>query len=108
MARVLLDNCVHSGFAKFISGHHVVHGAGLGWGEFKDGELLDAAADKFDVIVTLDKSLRYQQPTRIRRFVLIVLRPQSSRLRDLQPLARRVVLTIATAEPGDVREITAP
>ena len=108
MARILLDNCVHIGFAKLITGHSVSHVVGLGWQQFSDAELLDAAIGLFDVIVTLDKSLRFQQPKRIRQFVVIVLRARSSQLRDLQPLARRTLAAMATATIGDAVEISAP
>ena len=108
MARVLLDNCVHSGFAKFVPGHAVTHVVDIGWDQFDDGKLLDSAAGKYDVVVTLDRSLRYQQPKRISHFVLIVLRPRNSRLRDLQPPARRVISALKAAMIGDVVEITSP
>jgi hypothetical protein len=57
--RVLLDNCVPWRFAESIHDHEVAGVIDLGWAELTNGRLLDAMARQFDVLVTVDKGIRF-------------------------------------------------
>jgi len=60
--RVLLDNGVPRGVASVLEGHTVEEARDRGWDRLKNGDLLDAAeAEGFDVFVTTDRNIRYQQ-----------------------------------------------
>jgi hypothetical protein len=59
--RVLLDECVPRALRNDISGHEVRTVAEAGWAGVKNGELLRLAATAFDVLITVDRSLEYQQ-----------------------------------------------
>ena len=60
--RVLLDQPTPVPLRAFLKGHVVTTAAHQGWGRLKNGELLNAAeAAGFDVLVTTDKNMRYQQ-----------------------------------------------
>ena len=60
--RILLDACVPERLARFIPGHDVTTVREfLGTTDFDDGPLLDQVAGRFDVFVTVDKNLRFQQ-----------------------------------------------
>jgi hypothetical protein len=62
MKRVLLDHCVPRPFRGLLVKCIVATAAEMGWAALKNGELLDAAeADSFDILITADKNLRYQQ-----------------------------------------------
>lgn len=66
--RVLFDNGVPRGLASALSEHSVEEARSFGWDRLKNGDLLDAAeADGFDVFVTTDRNLRYQQNLTDRR-----------------------------------------
>ena len=59
---VLLDNNVPRGVARALTGHSVVEARERGWAEARNGELLRNAEESgFDVLVTADKNIRYQQ-----------------------------------------------
>jgi hypothetical protein len=60
--RVLFDHCTPYGIARFLVGHEVAPVRKLGWAEFNNGKLLnEAEAAGFDVMVTVDQNIRYQQ-----------------------------------------------
>jgi hypothetical protein len=59
--RVLFDEGTPVPLRTHLAGHDVVTGFEAGWAELSNGELLDAAEAQFDVLVTTDKQLRYQQ-----------------------------------------------
>ena len=108
MTRVLLDNCVPRRLAKTIHGHAVVHAQDIGWERLSDGDLLEAAAEQFDAIVTVDKNLRHQQVLIGRPFALIVLGGKDTKIKDLLPLVPALLAALQFIQPGDIREITAP
>ena len=108
MARILLDNCVPVRFAKFLTGHTVVHAQKMGWDKLLDGPLLSLAEHNFDLIVTVDKSMQFQQRITGRGFAVIVLRAKRNTVSKLEPLVPQLLVAIANVQPGEVREITAP
>lgn len=60
--RVLLDNNVIPRFARLLPDHQVSHAREMGWTELTNGKLIATAEQQgFDVIVTADKNLQYQQ-----------------------------------------------
>jgi hypothetical protein len=59
---ILFDNNIPRGLARALSAHTIVEARARGWHLFKNGDLLKAAEDAaFDVLVTSDKSIKYQQ-----------------------------------------------
>jgi predicted nuclease of predicted toxin-antitoxin system len=59
--KVLLDECVDWRFARDIPGHEVKTAREMGWTAIKNGELLSLASENFDVFVTVDRNLSFQQ-----------------------------------------------
>jgi hypothetical protein len=89
--RVLLDNNVNQRFAALVDGHEVVHARQLGWGELLNGKLISAAEEAgFDVMITADKQMQYQQNLTGRRIAIIVLNSVLLRWTDIEPLAPHV------------------
>jgi hypothetical protein len=105
--RVLLDNCVPWRLAGRCHGHEVESVIDLGWDTLKDGLLLDAMAGRFDVLVSVDKSIPFQQRLTNRPFAVIVLRAKTNRLADLLPLVPALLRALDEIKPGEVREVTA-
>ena len=103
--RVLLDGCVPRRLAKELAEHEVQTVPKMGWGNFDDGPLLDVMAGRFDVLITIDKSLPKQQRLNNRPFAVIVLRAKTNRLSDLLPLVPALRLAIEELRPGQVREL---
>lgn len=89
--RILLDNNVNQRFAALVDGLEVVHARQLGWGELLNGNLIAAAEDAgFDVMITADKQMQYQQNLTGRKVAIIVLNSVLLRWSDIEPLAQIV------------------
>ena len=71
-----------------------------------DGPLLDAMAERFDVLVTVDKSLPKQQRIEHRPLAVVVLRAKTNRLADLLPHVPKLRAVLENAQPGQVYEIS--
>ena len=97
--RVLFDQGTPVPLRTHLAGHDVVTAFDAGWAELSNGELLDAAEAEFDVLVTTDKQLRYQQNLTGRRIAIVVL-PHAS-WPKLEPSAAAVAAT----HPGSYTEL---
>ena len=62
--RILLDECVDRRVAEHITGHDVRTAMEMGWGGVKNGQLLANAQKDFDVLITVDQNLPFQQNLR--------------------------------------------
>jgi hypothetical protein len=102
--RVLFDNGVPRGVASVLEGHTVEEARDRGWDRLKNGDLLDAAeAEGFDVFVTTDRNIRYQQNLSNRTIAIVSLSKGS------WPLIKRqlsdIASAVAAAAPGSVTEV---
>ncbi len=71
---ILFDHVTPKGIARCLPGHTVITAKGRGWDTLNNGELLEAAERAgFDVVVTADKNMRYQQNLEGRKMALVVL-----------------------------------
>jgi hypothetical protein len=100
--RVFVDECVDWRLARNIVGHEVKTARQMGWSAIENGELLALAAREFDVFVTVDRNLSFQQHLPAFTIAVIVLRAISNRLADLQPLVPQLLTSIPAAERGAV------
>ncbi len=102
--KILIDECAPRALSRYLAGHghecRTVQEAG--WSGKENGDLLALAEAAFDVLVTLDTSLQYQQNLAGRRIAILVLLGRTNRLRDLSrhfPACAEVLVTI---KPGDI------
>lgn len=105
--RVLLDESLPRSLARLLSDHHVTTVAEAGWGGMKNGELLERATENFDVFVTIDANLPYQQALERFRIGVVLLRAPSNRLADLESLVPDILAQLDSIEPGELRRIGA-
>lgn len=98
--RVLLDECVDWRLARLIAGHDVKTARQMGWTTIKNGELLALASQAFDVFVTVDRNLSFQQNLGGTPIAVIVLAARTNRLADLIPRVPDLLAAIASAKPG--------
>lgn len=98
--KVLLDECVDWRLSRDIVGHDVKTARQMGWAAIKNGELLALASTEFDVFVTVDRSLFFQQDLASFSVSVIILRAKTNRLADLRPLVPRLLHAIRTVAPG--------
>jgi len=86
--RVLLDECVNQRLRNYLPGHECESAEYAGFADLKNGELLDAAESAhFDVLLTVDRGLEYEQNLAGRRIAIIIFRSKSIALQDLLPHA---------------------
>ena len=98
--RVLLDECVDWRLSRDVVGHEVKTARQMGWAAIENGELLALASEHFDVFVTVDRNLSFQQNLVSLSIAVVVLHAKSNRLADLRPLVPSLLAAIESAEPG--------
>jgi predicted nuclease of predicted toxin-antitoxin system len=105
--RVLFDQATPVPIRSFLEGHTVSTAAHEGWDRLQNGELLNAAeAAGFDVLLTTDKNMRYQQNLTGRKIAIIVLGRQQ--WPELRPHVHLVVAAVNAATPGAYVEVEIP
>lgn len=105
--RILLDNGTPRGVAAALSGHSVEEARSRGWDALKNGELLTAAeAAGFDVFLTTDRNIRYQQNLSGRKIAVVVL--GKTRWKLIKMRLAEVSAAVASASPGSVTEVEIP
>jgi hypothetical protein len=105
--KVLLDECIDWRLARGIVGHDVKTAGQMGWTTVKNGELLTLASEHFDVFVTVDRNLIFQQHVVAFSVAVVVLQAKTNRLADLRPLIPSLLAAIDSAQPGAVKFIGA-
>ena len=99
--RVLLDENLDWRLRRgFDAIHDVVTVQYRGWSGKKNGVLLRAAAAEFDVFVTLDTNMEYQQNVASLDLTIVVIRAASSDLGDTEPVLPRLNALLPTVQPG--------
>jgi len=98
--KLLLDECVDRRLAKEFVGHDVITVPQAGWAGVKNGKLLNLAQDQFDVFVTVDQSLPFQQSLAQFRIAVLILMAPSNRLDDLRPLVPNALAALTSCRPG--------
>lgn len=98
--RVLLDECVDWRLSRELVGHDVRSARQMGWTSIKNGELPALASQSFEVFVTVDRNLAFQQSAQSLTIPVIVLRARTNRLADLRGLVPQLLAAIASARPG--------
>lgn len=105
MVRVLLDNCVPARLAEHIRGAEVDTAIARGWAALDDGALLDAMVGTFDVLVTVDCNIPFQQIIARRPVGIVILRARRNRLGELARLIPDLHRVLQQIGPGEVRTI---
>jgi len=103
---VILDENIPRRLGTRLSGHRVTTVPEQGWGGVKNGRLMTLIDGSYDVFVTADKNLRYQQNLDDRQISIIEVPFNDSA--KLLPLAPEILLAIEQSLPGSYIEVTAP
>ena len=104
---ILFDNGTPRGLVRFLAGHSVEEARTRGWEELSNGELIDAAEQAgFNVMVTTDKNIRYQQNLKARKIALVVL--EHSQWPMVKLVAENIVAAVNAAGPGSYAEVDVP
>ena len=104
--RVLLDEQLPRHLAREIGGHDVSTVQQRGWAGLQNGELLRVAANAgFDVPVTADRNLQFQQNLSRSRIGIILLIAPSNALEDLMPLVPSLLTAIPKSRSGELLRV---
>lgn len=98
--KLLLDECIDRRLAKDLEGQDVRTVPQMGWAGIKNGALLTLAEQEFDVFITVDRNLSFQQNLPKFNIAVLVLHASSNRLEDLKPLAPKILATLPTLTKG--------
>ena len=105
--RLLLDESVPRRMRHALPGHTVKTVVEMGWGGVKNGALLALAAPQFDVFITVDKALPYQQHIADLPIAVVLLSAYSNKLQVLLPLIPRLEEALAALQPKTLVQIEA-
>lgn len=103
--RILIDECLDWRLCKTLVGHQCLSVVEKGWSGFTNGQLLRLAEREFDVFLTGDRNLAFQQNLTQFDLAVIVLEAPSTRLADTAPLMSQVLSVLATIQPKKVVRI---
>ena len=103
--RVLLDENLPRALAAELREHQVTTVQTAGWSGTKNGELLRRARAHFDVLLTMDRGLRYQQNRSMLSLSVLIIRAPSNRMVHLEPLVENILMTLRELKPGQLREV---
>ena len=104
--KVLLDECTPRVVKKRLPMHDISTVQEMGWAGVKNGELLTLAEAQFEVFITTDKNLRYQQNLTGRTFAVLVL--PSNQVPVVERVLPAVESALQTIKAGDYVEIPFP
>lgn len=104
--KILLDECVPWPMHKVLAGHECQTPQRMGWGGIKNGELLQRAEGQFDLFITSDQNIRYQQNLAGRRIPILEL--STNDLRRILGAAALIQTAVATIQPGEFRQLEIP
>lgn len=99
---LLLDECIDRRLARELIGHNVRTATQMGWATFKNGVLLSLAEKEFDVFITVDRNLSYQQNLSKYDIALLVLRAKTNKLEDLRPLVPKILYSLSKIKSKQV------
>ena len=99
--RILFDANTPAPLARFLRGHEVVRADEMGWQGLENGALLDAAEQAgFELLLTCDQNVRYQQNFTNRNLAPVIL--SSNHWPTLRPIAARIATAVDFVQTGQI------
>jgi predicted nuclease of predicted toxin-antitoxin system len=98
--RILLDESLPRPLAKLLTDHSVSSVRDEGWASLSNGALLRQAASKYDVLLTADQNMEFQQNLATLPLAIVVMIADSNRLESLEPLVFDLLEVLATLVPN--------
>jgi predicted nuclease of predicted toxin-antitoxin system len=100
--KLLLDECVTRNLLDDFAGHEVSTVEIAGLKGLKNGALLAAASLQFDVLITVDQNIRFQQNLTSKSISIVVLKAPRSIYRMLRPLIPHALAVLESITPGEI------
>jgi hypothetical protein len=105
--KILFDNGTPKPIARSLIGHEVAFARQIGWHELENGELIQQAEDSgYQLLLSTDKNIRYQQNLAGRKIALVVL--GNSQWPQVKMHLAAIVAAINSATPGSYVEVSIP
>jgi predicted nuclease of predicted toxin-antitoxin system len=104
--KILLDECVPWPLHKLLVGHACTTAQKRGWSSVKNGELIALAEAEFDLFITSDQNIRYQQNLAERRIAILEL--STNDLRRIVAAAARLLSAVNSMHSGEFRSLEIP
>ena len=104
--KVLLDECVPWPMHKLLTGHDCISTQWRGWGGIKNGDLIRLAEEEFDLFITSDQNLRYQQNLSGR--LIAILELSTNDLRRILAASGDIVAAVDASGTGSFRHLDIP
>ncbi len=101
--KILLDECVDERLARDFAGHDVLTVKDMGWKGKQNGDLLTLAENNFDILVTTDRNMSFQQNLTRPNISVVVLVAATNRLNDLRALVPSSLKLLPFLRKGEVR-----
>jgi predicted nuclease of predicted toxin-antitoxin system len=105
--KILLDECLDWRLRRELPGHEVKTVHEMGWDGVKNGRLLALAQAEFQVFITGDRNLYFQQHLPDFAIAVLVLKAESIRIVHTRPLMSKVIAVLPSLRSGQVTVITA-
>ena len=100
--KILLDECLPRRLVRDLNRYSVTTISRQGWSGVTDTELLKLASAEFDILITMDSNLVFQQNLNRSSLCIIVLRALNSRYETLQSLVPEILAAIERAGAGQI------
>jgi predicted nuclease of predicted toxin-antitoxin system len=105
--KILFDNGTPKPIARSLTGHEVIHARQAGWHELENGELIQRAEEAgYDVLLSTDKNIRYQQNLRGRKIALVVL--ANSQWPQVRLHLDKIAAAVNACSSGSYTEVQIP
>jgi predicted nuclease of predicted toxin-antitoxin system len=105
--RILLDECLPKRLKRDLVGHNAQTVPERGWASKTNGELLALAESDFDVFLTVDRNLSFQQEITRFNVAVVVLVAKGNRYSDLRPLVPELLAVLVGVAPGQLVRVGA-
>ena len=100
--RILLDECLPKRLKGDLAGHDARTVPEMGWASKRNGELLTLEEGQFDVFLTVDRNLSFQNEVHRFTVAVVVLHAKGNRISDLRPLVPELLSVLDAVLPGQV------
>jgi|SRR5208337_3538482 len=100
--KFLIDECLPRALKRLHSEHECRTVQEMGWSGRQNGALLLLVEKEFDVFVTVDQGMEYEQNLANRKIGLLVLRARSNQIEDLAPIIPAALAALRDIEPGRI------
>ena len=98
--KLLLDECVVRDLKKDLVGHDVSTVVEAGFGGLENGQLLRSASGQYDVLITVDRNIPFQQSIASLQIAVLIFVGTGITYADLKPLVPQALKTLSQIRPG--------